>query len=195
MVTLETANIHGFVAINSLAGQNPYLDALMIFFAKYVIYLIPLFLLYLWFRKKEDKQLALFILLTVLVGLSISAVIGLIYYHPRPFVLGLGTQLISHAPDNSFPSSHTTAMFSFALPFLFFKKYRVGTVFTILAAIVGFSRVFCGVHFPLDILGGVLIALIVVLTLYIARNPIMSIIEKIVEKYEQSRIFNILHKQ
>ena len=194
-MTLESANIHGFISINSLAGQNPYLDALMIFFARYVIYLIPLFLLYLWFRKKEDKQLALFVLLTVLLGLGISAVIGIIYYHPRPFVLGLGTQLISHAPDNSFPSEHTVAMFSFALPFLFFKKYRSGTIFTILAAIVGFSRVFCGVHFPLDILGGALIALIVVLTLYMARNPIMNVIGQIIERYEQSRIFKMLHKQ
>ena len=183
-MTLENLNVHIFHAINSFAGKNPYLDAFMIFSAQYIVYLIPVVILYLWFGKKGDKGFSLFLFLSTFLSILVSAGISMVYYHPRPFAEGLGTLLISHAPDSSFPSDHTAAMFGFALPFLFFRKYRWGTIFVALATLVGYARVFCGVHFPFDIIGGFLVALIVVVVLYILREPVFSGILRIVSVYE-----------
>ena len=179
-------NVQWFTAINSLAGKNAVLDAIMIFSAKYLIYIIPIILLYLWFRKSENdgnKKFSIFLFFSVLIAIIISMIISALYYHPRPFVLGLGTQLISHAPDSSFPSDHTTAMFAFSLPFLYFKRYKSGTVLVILSSLVGFARVFCGVHFPFDIIGGFFLGLIVSYILFLFRKPLFEYFSKIVEFY------------
>ncbi len=184
-MSFEDFNVHLFQAINSLAGTNPYLDMFMIFSAKFIIFIVPLYLIYMWFRNKnEDRNLSVFIFITVLVALAVSIFIGRLYYHPRPFVMGLGTQLISHAADSSFPSDHTTVMFAFSIPFLLFRRYKEGSVLVFLAALVGYARVFCGVHFPLDIIGGFTVALIVSCVMYMFRNPLMDCISKITAAYE-----------
>jgi len=183
-----------FTAINSLAGKNPILDAFMIFCAKYLIYIIPLILLYLWFRKSdEDKKFSLFLFSSVILSIIISMAISAFYYHPRPFAIGLGTQLISHKPDSSFPSDHTAAMFGFALSFLFFKRYRSGTVLVILATLVGFARVFCGVHFPLDIIGGFFVGLISTWLLFTLKEQLYEMFSKIINRYT-SIIKSIFHR-
>ncbi len=183
-MTLESLNIHLFQLINSPAGKNPYLDAFMIFSAQYLVYIIPIIILYLWFAKKGDKNFSLYLFLSVFFTLIVSMGISAVYYHPRPFVEGLGTQLIEHAPDSSFPSDHTAAMFSLALPYLFFKKYKSGSALIILATLVGYARVFCGIHFPFDIIGGFGVALLIVILLYIFRKPVFSYTSKIVAVYE-----------
>lgn len=177
-------NENWFTAINSFAGKNPVLDAFMIFSAQYLVYIIPIILLYLWFRKSDDdKKFSLFLFSSVLLSIIVSMLISNFYYHPRPFAIGLGTTLISHAPDSSFPSDHTSAMFGFSLPFLFFKKYKSGTVFIILASLVGVARIFCGVHFPFDIIGGFFVGLISSYILFFFRERLYSFFSKIVEFY------------
>jgi len=89
-----------------------------------------------------------------------SYIISIFYYHSRPFVNNLGMQLVEHAPDSSFPSDHTTFIFSIAIVLLFNKSTRViGAVLCLLSIVSGLSRVFVGVHYPLDILGAVLVAI------------------------------------
>ncbi len=154
-------NIYLFNSINYLAGKNIVLDNIMIFLARYLIWIAPLFLLYLWFRKSADsgyKKLSLFILVSVLLSLLISWSVSLCYFHPRPFMIGLGTKLITRSPDSSFPSDHATIMFAVALATLFWKRYRMGILFLLLALAVGLARVFCGIHFPFDLVGAFLVA-------------------------------------
>lgn len=56
----------------------------------------------------------------------------------------------------SFPSSHAVNNFTIAVFYsYFFPKYK-GVLFTV-ASLVAFSRVYCGVHYPSDILGGAII--------------------------------------
>jgi len=54
--TISNLNIHLFNLINNVAGKNPILDGVMIFIASYFIFIIPIFLIYLWFKKQKVES-------------------------------------------------------------------------------------------------------------------------------------------
>lgn len=78
----------------------------------------------------------------------------------------------------SFPSSHATNIFAQAT--LFSHKYRRLTPILILIAVfVGFSRVYVGVHFPLDVIFGAFIGFVSVVIILLVENFISKPIKKI----------------
>lgn len=64
--------------------------------------------------------------------------------------------LVEKQTDFSFPSGHTCASFAAALVYLRMFPERKGWGFVILAVLIGFSRLYVGVHYPTDVLGGFL---------------------------------------
>ncbi len=80
-----------------------------------------------------------------------------------------GVELLT---NYSFPSGHTTTAFSvFLLATLFFNKNWIVPLGFIIALMVGYSRVYLAEHFPLDVGGGMLTAVLsVALSLYIQRK-------------------------
>lgn len=62
----------------------------------------------------------------------------------------------------SFPSGHTLHSFIPAFMFLFNKKFRTGIILTIMAVFIAFSRMYFGVHYPTDILAGIVLAALLV---------------------------------
>lgn len=66
--------------------------------------------------------------------------------------------LIPHPEGFSFPSGHTGASFAAAAA-LFFGKNRMGAVAFILAALIGFSRIYLYVHYPTDVLAGAMLGI------------------------------------
>ncbi|MBQ7364249.1 MAG: phosphatase PAP2 family protein [Clostridia bacterium] len=76
---------------------------------------------------------------------------------PRPYELRPEIVLKTDPPhDASFPSGHTSASFAAALA-LFRENKRLGTPAVILAALIGYSRLYFYLHFFTDVLGGTLI--------------------------------------
>jgi len=61
--------------------------------------------------------------------------------------------LVPAPKDPSFPSGHTTIAFASATVLTFLQP-RLGPALFLLAAAIGFSRIYVGVHYPLDVLGG-----------------------------------------
>ncbi|MCK5818691.1 MAG: undecaprenyl-diphosphatase [Psychromonas sp.] len=169
---MEEFNVATFLFINQYAGKNILLDNLLITAAKVMPYVFILVLVYLWFNAKLDTKKSCFNAgLSVLLGMLSSYTIAIFYYHPRPFVEHLGTLLIKHAPNTSFPSDHATFIFCIAVMLLFNKTIRgTASLLCVLAFIGGFSRVFCGVHFPLDILGAILVAIFSSLVVFLFDN-------------------------
>ena len=80
---------------------------------------------------------------------------------PRPdAVMDAIVPLIRTPRDYSFPSGHTTVSFAGALVCYRMLPRRYGIPALVLAGVIGFSRLYLGVHFPSDVLGGFLVALV-----------------------------------
>ena len=79
---------------------------------------------------------------------------------PRPFAeIEALIPLIAKPTDFSFPSGHTTASFAVALVMLRTLPKKIGIPAVVLAALVAFSRLYLGVHYPTDVLAGFVVAL------------------------------------
>ncbi|OGE26791.1 hypothetical protein A3C26_03300 [Candidatus Daviesbacteria bacterium RIFCSPHIGHO2_02_FULL_39_12] len=151
-------NVAAFFLIFSLTGKSQVSDDLMIFAAKYLIYftLVFIFAMALKMGIKEKKA----ILLAVFglgVCLLLVMLIRLFYIEPRPFVTLSVKPLIAHDNNPAFPSMHTSIMAVIAFAFTYYKS-KLGPALMGLAFLVGLSRIYVGVHYPLDIIGGFTVA-------------------------------------
>ena len=92
-------------------------------------------------------------------GLLVVQLIGLVWQHPRPFMMDLGHTLIPHAADSSFPSDHLTLLWAVAFSFLAHQRTRLaGLALALLGLPVAWARIYLGVHFPLDMVGAAAVA-------------------------------------
>lgn len=79
----------------------------------------------------------------------------------RPYDVNLTVQLLISRPiDYSFPSGHSAASFAAASAMLFAGSKRLGWAAVVLAAIIAFSRLYLYVHYPTDVLGGILLGIV-----------------------------------
>ena len=171
---ISSLNKSLFLSINNLSLNNGFLNYLNIFIALYSPFILAALLVVIYLSGKKNESLYAFYV--SIAGLFINFAIGPFYFHPRPFAVGLGYQLIYHANDSSFPSDHATLAFSMAFSFIIFGKKRLlGIICLIFAFIIGFARVYVGVHFPFDILGSFIVSLFSIGIVYISRKPLMQV--------------------
>lgn len=125
-----------------------------LFAAEWVIMVLPVGLVLMWTNGAPgQREAAVRALLAAVIALAISKLIGLMWFHPRPFAAGIGQHFLQHAPDSSFPSDHATSMFSVALALMLSQlreARRFGLALLALGVLVAWARVFLGVHWPLD---------------------------------------------
>ena len=147
--------------------MNNITNLIFIFGAKY-LYLIVIIISFIWFLtqpKLRKKEILIIICICLPLVFVISEVAGSLYYNPRPFVAGHFEPLIPHNADNGFPSHHELLV-SFISTVIFAFNRRAGFVLWILALFVGLSRVYVGVHHPVDIVGSMIISIISVTPVY-----------------------------
>lgn len=154
-----------FEAIHGLVGVSRLLDWAGVVFASYLPYVLVLTAIVALVHVGEwrDKIRAwVTTLLSVLLARWVCVESFRFFsYRPRPFFVLDFSPLISEL-STAFPSGHATLLFALAGGVFSFNR-RVGMWLFIGAAINGLSRVFVGVHWPSDILGGVAIGLLSVI--------------------------------
>ena len=189
--------------INNFAYKNALLDKVMIFFSNDVPYIfmaviVLIFILGIINNKKENRKIAVNTVVITAINLIINLMIRIIFHINRPFVDHNVNLLVSHDTASSFPSNHATGTMSIAVALNKYNKV-LGLIMTILSIIVGFSRVYVGDHYPIDIIGSYIIVFI---TNYVynlvLRNKIeelyMNIEKFILGKYEKNKTKYINNK-
>ncbi len=142
--------------------KNALFDLIMPVITTAEYWRIPLFLGFIAlaiFGGKKGKDTFFICLITLLLsdGLT-NYILKPIFHRPRPFnVLNDVHQLVK-AYGYSFPSSHSVNMFSMAFVIGYiWEKLWVSVLVFFIAFVVGFSRVYVGVHYPFDFLSGIFI--------------------------------------
>ena len=149
-------NTQLFLTINSWASQNQWLDSFMVFFADKLGYLmIACLAIFIWTNRNKYRPMVILALSSAFISRYVfTTAIRFFYYHPRPFlVLQNVHQLLEHDTESSFPSGHASFYFAIATAVYLYNK-KAGYTYFVLAALMGFARVFVGVHWPLDIIAG-----------------------------------------
>lgn len=110
---------------------------------------------------RKTRRVGFAALLSVGIGALITNVcLKNIVARPRPYdACAAIIPLVKKLSDYSFPSGHTCA--SFASAFIYFRMLprKYGITAMILAVLISFSRLYLGVHYPTDVLGGFLVGL------------------------------------
>ncbi len=163
---------------HSAAGIHPFLDAVILFFAVALPYVMAVFTLFFLVRihisryrsSKAVVQLqhvhvfiedTIAVLLSVSGAFLVSEILKQVLNTPRPYLLDPSIPHILELPKYaSFPSSHTAVLAALAL-IIFYSHKRVGLFLLAASLAVGFARVMAGVHSVEDIIGGVAVGVLV----------------------------------
>lgn len=117
----------------------------MIWIASIIVLLIP----------KKTRKIALLAALSLLLGWSCNELIKHLVARTRPYdAITTLTPLVAKLDSYSFPSGHTCASFSVAVVYYRMFSKKVGWIALLLAILIGLSRLYVGVHYPTDVLGG-----------------------------------------
>jgi undecaprenyl-diphosphatase len=160
---LIDADYDWFMSINKQVQQVPWIDHLMIVFAEYVQYAFVLLIILLWMlNKRHFRVIAFQALFTFTLGFAINRLIELFFFRDRPFITHEIFQLVDHAANSSFPSDHATSAVVIAAT-IWLSSLKFRNIWLALALAVAFSRIWVGVHYPLDVAAGILNGMIIAL--------------------------------
>ena len=110
---------------------------------------------------KIKKEIVLHALLSILVAWASSEIIKTLFPTVRPFEAygRVPLTLTLVGKGSAFPSAHTAIAFALSTTVYLHDK-KAGILFLICSVLVGIGRVMGNVHYPLDILGGIIIGTI-----------------------------------
>jgi len=139
----------------------------------FVITCLSLSMIAIWFgarslRQRERNQIAVW---TAAWGVGISSLwfhlfrINHIFDRARPLAEDAATLLTYVRTDQSFPSEATAVGFAFATA-IWIGNRRAGIALGFLAFLWAFSRVYCGAHYPADVVAGALIGILTSFLMY-----------------------------
>jgi undecaprenyl-diphosphatase len=105
--------------------------------------------------KRALRQVFLVLLAVLFSGAVLTFCLKRVVHRERPFVRHADIQKLSEGGSPSFPSGHTLEAFAMALACVrLFREQRALRVLFVWATLVGYSRMALGVHYPLDVVGG-----------------------------------------
>ncbi|UCG77395.1 MAG: phosphatase PAP2 family protein [Nitrospirota bacterium] len=150
-----------FYVIND-GMANGMFDAVMPLYTDRSYYLLVPFLIWLFVKDRRSAMLAFMLsLLSLTISDGMVHVLKDAIGRPRPFmVLEDARVLIGKGKAFSMPSGHAASAFAVIIPIIMMFRGAIRPVFIIGAAGVAFSRVYVGVHYPLDVVAGALVGVV-----------------------------------
>ena len=117
--------------------------------------------------------------MVALTSMALSSLVVLMvnaqYFRPRPFDAVDVTLLMYMPTDSSFPANAMAATFGLAAA-VWGVNRKVGAALLVAAGIYGFARVMAGVHYPLDIVGGAAIGVVIAFFVFKLRDLLMPVL-------------------
>lgn len=161
-MSLDQLNLYLFHILNVPDQASIWMINYASLIAHDLVYLFLLIFAIAWFRGSYEVKTGIikafiFTAITLLMSEVLSAVLNT----PRPFVMDVGRTLIEHAPTGSFTSNHMSIFSGIAFAYYFSPQRDLGRILIWTAWLVAWSRVYVGVHFPIDMLGAFLMAITV----------------------------------
>lgn len=162
-----------FFFFYNLAHQSSFLDKSIVFFAVYfpyaLIFVAGIFLLmhhevlkaeapFVVFMEKKREFLALFF--SGFLAYLTASLLKILFQTPRPFDVFTQVYSLFTETGYAFPSGHATVFSAIAF-IIFFTHKKAGYIFMFFALLIGLARITAGVHFPIDILGGFVLGILV----------------------------------
>lgn len=150
-----------FQKLNGLVFTSKALDYIGIFLASYLPYVLGAILVALFIWKKNRIMVLSAAISAFVSRIVITEALKIVIHRPRPYVvLDLVRKIIPENSDlKSMPSGHAALFFAIAMAVYLYNK-KLGIFFFIGAILMGIARVYCGVHWPSDILVGAIIGIL-----------------------------------
>ncbi len=171
MLFLQNLDATVFWSLYNLSHHSALLDAVGIFFAEYLAYVVAtvLFIFFAWSSRRRETRIKnhamviVSVTAAVIARFVVKALIVYAYPRPRPFLTIAGVQSLISTPlvENfqSFPSGHAIFFFALATVLYCFNK-KIGWWAFSTAVLISIARIYVGVHWPSDILAGAVLGIL-----------------------------------
>ncbi|MCW2780893.1 MAG: Undecaprenyl-diphosphatase [Marmoricola sp.] len=174
-----------FLHVNEFARNTVWLHTPMRLYAEYGIVLFAAFLLLSWWlarRAQSPRRIAaaLWAPVATLVAVGLNQPIVHSVGEARPFIVfPHALVLVARSQDASFPSDHGVMAGAVAAGVLLANR-RLGLVVAVAAVLIAFARVYVGVHFPLDVVAGLVLgATVTILGHLVLRAPLVAVVTRL----------------
>ena len=188
---------HGLFYLINRDGQTDFFDILMPIFSNLNYFVVPFGLVFIFLLVKKNvklRVLAFTILLLILVSDNLcTLVFKEIFNRPRPYHSISNVHMYYrvskkwsttpqlkekvYGKSHSLPSCHATNMFAIAILLSFYFR-QFWPVFYLIALLVGYSRIYLGDHFPLDVFAGGVAGTLTGLLFVLASKRVIGMVEK-----------------
>ena len=156
------------LAINRYAGKSDMLDSIIGIFASDYFFpvIFALFMVGIWLIGSGQKERVINQHVVIFSIISIAFVNWIVFvsnaylFRLRPFENDQITLIFYEATDSSFPSNALAVLFAISITTLITNR-RYGISLVILSIVFGISRIYVGVHYPLDIISALILGVIV----------------------------------
>jgi len=148
--------------INGQSGSGGALDSLAIAITTFGVPLMVIIVASQWWLgvpRPAMRHAGIAAGASFLLGLGLAQIILLFVHRDRPYDAGVSHLIIAKTADWSFPSDHAIASTSIGFAWALQGLRKGLLILTGLAILICLSRIYVGMHYASDILGGLLVAL------------------------------------